>query len=162
MFINHKHDEIPVGDWLEVKEDNHGLWGIGKIDLNHKNGPTAHSALKRGAMGGLSVGFTMQKSDWEMKDDVRVIKNVNLLETSIVNFPCEGQAQIGAVKSDIIALGSIREVEDYMRDACGFSRLMAKTFVSQIKDILLRDAGDDDDELTKSLIQSISHLRNKI
>lgn len=134
MFVNHKQAEVPVGDWTHMKEDDHGLKAKGVIDLNHKDGPTVFSALKRGAMDGLSIGFTMDDGDFEGKGGGgRNIKNVNLMETSIVNFPCEGQALITAVKADILELKDLKDFESYLRDVCGLSRSLAKTYVSQFR-----------------------------
>lgn len=132
MFVNHKQHEVPVGDWLEMKSDDHGLLATGKIDLNHKDGPTVLSALKRKAMDGLSIGFTMDNGDFEQKGSGRLIKNMSLMETSIVSFPCEGGALITAVKADLEGLITLKDYEDYLREAGGFSRSMATALVCQL------------------------------
>lgn len=138
MFINHKHGEIPVGDWIEMKQDDTGLFGRGKIDLVHKDGPTLYSAMKRQAMKGLSIGFTMNPDDFDRKEDGgRVIKNMELKEVSIVTFPCEEQAKILGVKAeDFAALSSLQDVEDWLRESAGFSKSLAVAFVSQFKRVV--------------------------
>lgn len=144
MFVNHAQHEVPIGDWVEMKEDERGLYAVGKIDLNHKDGPTVYSALKRGAMDGISIGFTMGDGDWESKNDRgRLIKNVNLMEASIVNFPCEGQARISAVKADVLGLETLKDYEDYLRDVGGFSRSVAKALVGQASKIVRADAENE-------------------
>ena len=140
MFVNHDHRSVPVGDWLKMAEDDHGLLAEGKIDLNHKDGPTVYSALKREALDGLSVGFTMGEGDYESKEEGRLIKSLNLMEVSLVNFPCEGQAVVTAVKADILALQDLSDCENYLRDVCGFSKSMARAFISQIKTFTRCDA----------------------
>lgn len=170
MFVNHQQHEIPVGDWRELKEDGYGLRAVGVIDMNHKDGPTVYSALKRGAMDGLSIGFTMKDGDFEFKgdgpDNGRLIKNLNLMETSIVSYPCEGLARISAVKSDILALQSFKDLENFLREAGGFSASMAKVFVSQAKR-LTRDEWDGEqitkrvlsDEQIKSLLNTVGGFK---
>lgn len=164
MFVNHQQHEVPVGDWKELREDNYGLRAVGVIDMNHKDGPTVYSALKRGAMDGLSIGFTMKEGDFEVKGDNngRLIKNLNLMETSIVSYPCEGLARISAVKSDILALQSFKDLENFLREAGGFSASMAKVFVSQAK-CLTRDEWSNE-QITKRVLcdEQINSLLNTV
>jgi HK97 family phage prohead protease len=165
MFVNHKQHEVPVGDWLELYEDSKGLMGRGKIDLNHKDGPTVYSALKRGAMDGISIGFTMDADDFEAKSDGgRLIKNLDLMECSIVSFPCEGQARISAVKADLAGLTSLSDFENYLRDAGGFSKSMAVSLVSQIVKASRSDSEAEEQriagELNAKALKIIQSLKN--
>jgi HK97 family phage prohead protease len=161
MFINHDHGAIPVGDWVDMKEDATGLFGVGRIDLNHKDGPSAYSAMKRGAMTGLSIGFTMNATDFDRKaDGGRIIKNMSLREVSVVTFPCEDSARILGVKADDIGeFMDLRECETWLREEAGFSRLAAKALVSRILKMGQREAGASADEspgaAIKSLLQGI-------
>jgi HK97 family phage prohead protease len=132
MFVNHKQTEVPVGDWVQMKSDSTGLLATGKIDMNHKDGPTVYSALKRKAMDGLSIGFTMNDGDYEQKSQGRIIKNMSLMETSIVSFPCEGRALVTAVKADLDGLITLSDYEDYLREVGGFSKSMATALVCQL------------------------------
>jgi len=149
MFVNHAQHDVPVGDWLGMKENDRGLFATGLIDMNHKDGPTVHSALKRGAMDGLSIGFTMADGDFESKANGRTINNMKLMETSIVSFPCEGQARISAVKADVPGLITLKDFEDYLRDAGGFSKSMATALVSQLVNVSRRDAEDESRRIAK-------------
>lgn len=161
MFINHDHSAIPVGDWLDMKEDKTGLFATGRIDMNHRDGLTAYSALKRGAMDGMSIGFQMNAGDYEAKEDGgRLIKNVELFEVSIVNFPMESGARISDVKFE--DLTSLKDWEGYLRDAEGLSRSVAKALISQIKHIACRD---DESVLKDQIIrqqETIESLRSHI
>jgi HK97 family phage prohead protease len=132
MFVNHKQTEVPVGDWVQMKSDSTGLLATGKIDMNHKDGPTVYSALKRKAMDGLSICFTMNDGDFEQKSEGRIIKNMSLMETSIVSFPCEGRALVTAVKADLDGLITLPDYEDYLREVGGFSKSMATALVCQL------------------------------
>ena len=140
MFVNHNSMDVPVGDWVELSEDDTGLHAKGRIDLNHRDGPTVYSALKRSAMDALSIGFRMNKGDFEEKDDGgRIIKNLELKEISIVNFPADNSARIAVVKSDIDSITSLRDAEQLLRDS-GFSKSMAIAFVSQLKNVIRSDS----------------------
>lgn len=152
MFVNHDHSAIPVGDWIEMSEDEYGLKAVGRIDLNHKDGPSVYSALKRRAMDGISIGFKMTRNDYEWKDDGegRIIKRANLKEASIVNFPCEGSARISDVKSLIEEINDLKSLEAILRDEGGFSRAAAKALAGCMKQIGQRDA---DEELRKTIAE---------
>lgn len=144
MFVNHDHKAVPVGDWVTLQEDSHGLRAEGKIDLNHMMGPTVYSALKRGALDGISIGFTMDKGDFTAKSEGgRLIKHVNLKEASIVSFPCEDQARISGVKSEISGLESLSDFEHFLRDAGGFSKSEAKYFVGQFVKCVRSDSAHE-------------------
>jgi HK97 family phage prohead protease len=131
-FVNHKQHEVPVIDWMSLIEDSHGLKVHGKVDMNHKDGPTVYSGLQRKAMDGLSIGFTMNPADFEQKAAGRIIKNLDLMEISVVSFPCERQATITAVKADLDGLITLSDYEDYLREVGGFSKSMATALVCQL------------------------------
>jgi len=153
LFINHQHNEIPVG-MVVGYEDRKGFFVEGEINLEHKNGPSLHSAMKRGHITGQSIGFTMSKDDYEQKNDGgRVIKNLILRENSIVTFPCEPKAMVTAVKS-MADLEDIRDLEWFIRDEFAISKNMASTFLSHAKRILsgdLLEAEKQIEELTKRI-----------
>lgn len=162
MFVNHAQQDVPVGDWVEMSEDKIGLKATGRIDLNHKDGPTVYSALKRGAMDGLSIGFTMNEGDFEQKAEGRLINNVNLMETSIVSFPCEGQARISAVKADILELDALQDYERYLRDVGGFSKSMACALVSQIARVVRSDSEKQEQQNTIEVGATASELLSNL
>lgn len=171
MFLNHDHNMVPIGDWKGLVPDEHGLKATGIIDLNHMMGETVYSALKRGAMDGLSIGFKCSKGDYIVKDEDdpfsgRNYKNMNLLETSVVSYPCETNATISDVKAEQFDLTSMRDFEVYLRDVCGLSKNMARKFISQFKNVVRCDAGavgaEQIDEGAKRISTTISQTLNRI
>lgn len=142
MFVNHDSWQVPVGDWVKLEEDDVGLLVKGKIDLNHKEGPTVYSALKRGAMDALSIGFRIPAGGAEEKEDgTRVISEIDLKEISIVNFPADDAARISIVKSEIETIENLKEAEMFLRDSGVFSKSAAMAFVSRIKKLTRSDSG---------------------
>lgn len=133
MFINHDHYSIPVGDWAELREDDKGLFGRGVIDMNHRDGPSLYSAMKRRAMNGLSIGFLMGQKDYDVAEGGgRVIKRVDLKEVSVVTFPCEEKARVSAVKAEDFEFYDLKSCEAWLRESVGFSRTAATALVSRI------------------------------
>lgn len=148
MFVNHVHGDIPVGDWTHAKEDDHGLFLRGKIDMNHILGPSVYSAMQRKAMSGLSIGVVRATMITEKIKTGRMIKKGNLKEVSIVTFPMEEQAQIMSVKSDITTIDSLKDAESILRDL-GLTKSEATAFVSRINGVSQRDAEYIRNEITK-------------
>lgn len=140
MFINHDSRSIPVGDWIKLKEDKTGLIAKGRIDENHRDGPSALSALRRGAMDGLSIGFMIPKGGAKENDDgIREIKEIDLKEISIVNFPADDAARISVVKSEIIQIKTLPDLEAFLRES-GLTRSEATALTSRMKIVIQRDA----------------------
>lgn len=161
LFINHDHSDIPVGD-AALKEDDHGLFTEGVIDMVHRDGPSVRSAMKSGRMVGMSIGFTMKADDYELKDaddpfSGRIIKNMDLREVSIVTFPCEPKAQIQAVKAaDFASIEDFRALEAYLRDAVGLSKSAAIALVGRVKHLVRSESAPSVDQSRASLISTLN------
>ena len=165
MFVNHDSYQIPVGDWMHLEEDKKGLFGVGKIDLNHKDGPTLHSAMSRKAITGLSIGFRNVKGGWTPKEDDddfglggRDIKKVDLVEISVVTFPADDSARVSAVKSEIQTIESLRDAELFLRESGQLSKSAAISFVSRLKSLI---QSDSERELKRQITELEKKLRPK-
>jgi len=146
MFVNHDSHQVPVGDWIELSEDDHGLLVAGKIDMNHKDGPTVYSALKRGAMSGMSIGYKVAKGGGVENDNGgQDLSKIILKEISVVNFPADDLARVSNVKTEILGLKTIRDFEMFLRDSGGFSKSMAIAYTSQIMKLKRSDSVADDE-----------------
>lgn len=97
MFWMHKADQVP-GKWLSMSEDRHGLKVKGQL-ADTQLGREVHTLLKMDAVSGMSIGYMLTKPPEFTDDGVRIIKEVDLIETSIVSLPMNPLAQISAVKA---------------------------------------------------------------
>jgi hypothetical protein len=122
----------------------------GKLELKTQRGAEAHALLKmkpRPALNGLSIGYRAKDFTMNGKTDKarRTLNAVDLVEVSLVTFPADKHATILGVKySDI---KTIREFEDFLRDAGGYSRATAKAIsASGYKEAnsILRDEDEND------------------
>lgn len=163
MFVNHDSYQVPVGDWIELSEDDTGLMVRGRIDMNHKDGPTVYSALNRGAMDGLSIGYKVAKGGGTENDTGGLdLTEIMLKEISVVNFPADESARISVVKHEIEEIETVRDAETFLRDS-GYSKSAAIAFVSRIKELSRRDAGDElGGEITKQDVtaQLVNFINN--
>lgn len=99
-----QHDStMPIGGWEEIEEDDIGLKMSGRLDLDTPAGQAAWSAVKKGYVSGLSIGYFEVKADpwsWDNKDPRNLYK-LDLRETSVVTFPALKEAQIDFVKATL-------------------------------------------------------------
>ncbi len=156
-FINHRKFDIPSIDWTLIEERKAGLWVEGEIDPKHREGESLHSAMKRKAMSGLSIGYRIPKGGAEEKDDDSgglILKNIHLVEISVVTQPADDKARVSNVKSAIETIETLRDFETWTRDALGFDANEAKAFISRFKDLVKRrDADDQVKENTDALVE---------
>lgn len=145
-----QHDQHePIGVYTKMVEDDHGLYVEGRLLVDDDPlAKRAYAHLKAGSVSGLSIGFSIPKGggEWDSKSETYRLKQVELWEVSLVTFPANESAQVGAVKS---AIESPREFERFLRDA-GLSRTQAKALMAGgYKALEPRDA--DGEELIESL-----------
>ena len=166
MFFNHQWD-MPVGKWLDLSEDNEGLYVKGELTPGLSISADVRAAMKHGTLDGLSIGGFLKKGDYEEKDGRRIIRKWSqLAEISPVVFPADGAARIDlhSVKSiDFEALlpecKSEKEIERLLRDA-GLGKWEAMAIVSRVRAIVKgsdsqSDTRTDDTALILERIQKL-------
>lgn len=142
MFWQHKSDVI-VGEWLSMKEDDHGLLVEGQLFIDDiQQAKEAFFLMKKKLIKKLSIGFQLVKKSFD--NGKRFLDEIDLLEVSLVTFPCNEEASILGVKA---AEMSEKDFERKLRDAVGLSRSEAKTLMSRgFKALGQRDADKSEKE----------------
>ena len=90
---------------LELKTDDHGLWGRVKINPNDTDAVNTYERVKRGDVSGNSFGFNITKEEEELRDDGSIkwiIKEIDLHEVSICTFPAYEDTTIEARQKQLI------------------------------------------------------------
>jgi hypothetical protein len=155
-FFGPAEDGIPIGKYTSMEEDTKGLYLEGELfALNTQKGQYIYEGLKSGALDGLSIGYQAVDVTFGKKPDEprRTIKKINLFEISVVTYPMNSESRIDAAKS-IESIKSLSDAEDYLRDACGFSRSQSVAFVSRIKSLRPSDSERLTDEQMNALVES--------
>jgi hypothetical protein len=135
MLRDHDPGRI-VGVWRSMREDSKGLAVEGMLVKSTRDGGEAYDLMKAGALDAMSIGYRTVDSEYDRKQDARLLKELDLHEVSLVGFPMNPAAGITAVKNDF----DPRELEDGLREA-GLSRADAVKAVAIFRK-RLRDAGD--------------------
>lgn len=161
-----QHDSgTPIGRWDVFKEDGHGLYLEGLINLETQRGQEAWSDVKFGALDGLSIGYREIEADAWGQEGPRHLRKLSLREVSIVTFPALKEAQLDAVKAAVAhgQVPSLRQFEIFIRDELNLSFKDAKEIASLgYREWLGRDgrAAVDGDETESSEIgKAMAELR---
>jgi HK97 family phage prohead protease len=153
MFADHDSRKR-IGVWTEIAEDEKGLAVKGRLLLEKQDGKDAYIDLKEGALDGMSIGFRTKSDSYDGRRKARMLKEVDLLEISLVSFPMNENARVTGVKS----IKTIREFEDFLRDVGGYSRAAAKAIAAGgFKAADPRDE-DDADAIAAALRRNIATL----
>ena len=146
------HDmKRPAGVWTSFVETNDGLLVKGKFSLSTAAAKEAHGLVKDGAIGGLSMGYQVAKHRFQGK--VRQIMEAVLHEISLVTIPMNEKTLIISVK-DILEGGgkpTVREFEQFLRDAGGFSKTLAAAIAGKAAPHLQGDPEVKVDEMAEFL-----------
>jgi HK97 family phage prohead protease len=89
---------------LELREDEHGLWGGIDINPNDTEAMNLYARVQRGDVSQCSIGFRIIEEGAEKREDGTVhwtIKKVKLYEVSCCTFPAYEETEISARKADI-------------------------------------------------------------
>jgi len=104
-ILDHHNPARQIGWNLEAREDSIGLFVRGQLDLNVQAARERHSlmklAAKVGGRSGLSIGFQTLRDEPDPENfKIRRLKQVRLMEYSLVTFPMNPEAGITRVKTE--------------------------------------------------------------
>ena len=88
---------------LDLREDEHGLWGDITINPNDGDAMNLYNRVKRGDVDQCSFGFDIRSEDTEIREDGSIhwtIKDVELYEVSCCTFPAYTETNISAREHD--------------------------------------------------------------
>ena len=84
---------------LQLREDEHGLWGSVEINPNDRDAMNLYERVRRGDVDGCSFGFDIVSQETDFRDDGSVhwtITEVILYEVSCCTFPAYEETNITA------------------------------------------------------------------
>jgi len=146
MYWMHQPDQV-AGVWREVREDEKGLYVRGEL-ADTQLGNELRTLLKMEAVRGLSIGFITVDSDFDRKGN-RLLKELDVVEVSVVSRAMNPRAKVESVKSQLSALGeyvpTARWLESHFRHYLGCSKSLSRELV-----YVLKADGDDRGEMPTS------------
>lgn len=120
LLWHHNHRE-PIGVYLEMKEDAHGLFVRGQLLKDQvQKAAEVYALMKAGAISGLSIGYSIRVDEYNRDTGETKLIELDLWEVSPVTFPCHDDARVNGVK-DRDQIKTERDFENFLRDS-GFSK----------------------------------------
>ena len=95
ILAYHDHDE-PIGRMVEHKVDNKGLWIKARISAAAED---TFNLIKDGVLTAFSVGFMIKDATYDAMTDLFIIKELELLEISVVSVPCNQDSTFSISKA---------------------------------------------------------------
>lgn len=143
-MLAHHDVRRPIGVWTALSEDSRGLAAKGRLLLTTQDGQETYEMMRAGALDALSIGYRTLRDEVDRARGVRKLLALDLLEISVVTFPCNERATVSTMKTaqDFTAQ-DWRDLEATLRDE-GLSRADAVKAVSGFKTWFRRDAGAPD------------------
>ena len=156
MLWQHDPNE-PIGVWEHIAEDARGLLVRGRILADVARGREVLSLLRAGAIDGLSIGFRTVRARMDEDIGVRTLLEIDLWEISIVTFPMNDAARVADVKQ----IATLRDFENFLRDAGGYSRSEAKRIAAHgfLTEGNQRDADRELRELAHAIRQATRSMQ---
>lgn len=148
-----------IGKWLDMAEDEKGLKVKGELTPGHSVAQDVYASLKHGAIDGMSIGYRPIQIR-ELGDGKRELKEIDLVEISVVEEPADLSARIGGVKAWLEECESLKDIEARLRDGAGLSWNDATALVSRIKFLALRD-GEAEAKRAADLAAAFQQFRAK-
>lgn len=95
ILAYHDHDD-PIGRMVEHRIDAKGLWVKARISPAAEH---AYNLIKDGVLTAFSVGFRVKDAVYDSIKDLFIIKEVELMEISVVSVPCNQESLFSLAKS---------------------------------------------------------------
>jgi len=145
------------GKWMALSEDNKGLHIDGQLTRGHSLAEDLRASMRHGTIRGLSIGYPRPgPGTFDVKSDGgRILREINLIEVSFTHAPSDRNAVVESFKSEVAAIATLGDLEDFLRDAGNMSKSMACTLISQMKAVCL---GDPDE--AKVRVETVKQLKS--
>ena len=149
LLWQHKQDQ-PIGVFESIKEDGDGLAVKGRLALGTQQGREAFELMKMGALDGLSIGYKADpnKQSYDERRKRRMLKEVDLMEISLVTFPMNPKARVISVKA---CDRTIRDWETFLREEGELSRSDAKVCAKALVNSLTKHRDDGQTEISEAI-----------
>ncbi len=94
ILAQHDYDD-PIGRMVEHKVDSKGLWIKARISAAAE----VYGLIKDKVLTAFSIGFRVLDADYDQEADVFMIKELELMEISVVSVPCNQNTLFSLAKA---------------------------------------------------------------
>lgn len=134
MFWMHNPFELPVGKWLEMREDEKGLFLRGKLSKTSM-GRDIEILARDGALDSFSIGYTEVQSKWNHEKGCNDLIELDIKEISWVTFAANEESRLVDIKSKLSEGGTPTKAElrELLKSIPGLSKRHIERITSAYK-----------------------------
>jgi len=125
-----------IGKWMSIASDGKGLYVNGQLTPGHSTAIDVYASLKHGAIDGMSIGYVPRLIE-EMGEGRRLLKQIDLVEISVVEEPADIGAKVESVKFQLDTCNSMKEIESFLREVGRFSKADSVALIGRVKRLAL-------------------------
>jgi HK97 family phage prohead protease len=125
-----------IGKWISIASDGKGLYVNGQLTPGHSTAIDVYASLKHGAIDGMSIGYVPRLIE-EMGEGRRLLKQIDLVEISVVEEPADIGAKVESVKFQLDTCNSMKEIESFLREVGRFSKADSVALIGRVKRLAL-------------------------
>ena len=142
-----------IGKYMEVYEDEKGLYVRGELTKGHSVAEDAAALLRHGAISGLSIGYIAK--DYEETNFGRKLNEIELVEISLVEEPADNAARVDFIKSELENAKDLKGIEATLKRELGLSSQETTVIVSAVKNAIKQS----DSECEKHTLDVLSTFK---
>lgn len=149
MLWMHNPWELPVGTWVEMREDEKGLFMRGKLSKTTV-GSDIEILAKDGALDSFSIGYYVTSEKYNRVKDCNDLLEVIVKEVSWVNFACNEASTLQEIKTHVEAGKMPSKAE--LREMLKTHDFLSKRMIDKIT--AAYSPADEKTELVETLAKS--------
>ncbi len=157
MLLNHDPG-TPIGKWTEAKITEDGLYVKGFISETEKD---LQIKIREGIYSTLSIGFNTIDQEWNSAVDSNVIKDLELLEVSVVTIPANSEARFELSEATQAKAAQTEEVQSKEVEAVlgaviidELTNVKAYNY-KYVRGVISKSLGVTEDQLDQAYVRTI-------
>ena len=120
---------LPVGPWLEMREDSKGLFMRGKLSKTTM-GSDIEILAKDNALDSFSIGYHVIEERWNSAKSCNDLIEIHVVEVSWVNFPMNEASTLQSIKTHLDEGKTLTKAE--LREVLSTTGLLSKRQIERV------------------------------
>lgn len=147
-YWSHRMDDpmMNIGQTVEAKEDEHGLFVKVQLDLDNPNGAYAHKLIKEGRVAQMSFAYSVK--DWafvEAEDDYFwELRKLDLHEVSVVPIGANQETELLAVKQMITAVKADASLSAGLKERLAQASALIADVLDEVEESDEKEVSDEE------------------
>lgn len=154
VYWSHRMDDpmMNIGQTIEAKEDDHGLFVKVQLDLETPQGAQVHKLIKTGRVSQMSFAYDIQDSAWASSKELGEyceLRKLKLHEVSVVPVGANQETELLAVKDSLAAVKAGRKLSARNEEKLTKAHDLIGEVLATVEEESDQDASDEESKSAK-------------